>query len=303
MIRHRVVLCSACFWISAFTLLALPNYAEAECDARSFAVQHINDIRATGETELAFVLTATNEEFNAAKKDHALSGPYNLISLSKTYTEAREKALQIASVTNFDRSSSYALSYFLQLMPASALADYENCLKATIGLPGLRIWLGGKQGDYLIFNAFWVGKNVVGVNVGYDAQPIVDGGIIVSKPERWYLGKTEQIVVKRIGNNDVFIQLNVGGESGSQVIVRDPPQVTWDTQPVISDTVMRACSHGPNPGCSAGQVKDCIYPKRPGGHFIQGSHSVTQFSSSDPTRNLVQFDTDTPEMTCVKITQ
>jgi hypothetical protein len=36
----------------------------------------MKDIRATGETELAFVLTATSEEFDAAKKSGALSGSY-----------------------------------------------------------------------------------------------------------------------------------------------------------------------------------------------------------------------------------
>jgi hypothetical protein len=298
--RQSAALCRVCFCASAFTFLVFTNNAEAQCDPRAFLVQEIKDIRATEDTELAFVLTATREEFDAAKQSGALTGSYGLISGSGSYAEAKEKAVRIAQATKFDYRSSYAASYFSQTLSPRALAAYENCLnRRSAGLP---IWLSRRDGDYLTFNAFWVGKNPDDAKASYDAPPLVDGGSLVSKPETWTQGKTEQIVIKRAGNNDVFVQLKVGGETGSRVIVKDPPQVTWDTQPVTSDTVMRACSNGPNPGCGAGQVGDCIFPKRPGGYFVPRSRSVTQFSSSSPGKYGEQFE-DSPSKVCVRITQ
>ncbi|MDA9399709.1 MULTISPECIES: hypothetical protein [Bradyrhizobium] len=299
MTRLSAFLCAMC--ASAVALFAFTNYAEAQCDPRAFLVQEMKDIRATGETELAFVLTASQEEFDQAKKSGALSGSYGLISGSGSYAEAKEKAVRIAQATKFDYRSSYATSYFSQTYSARAIAAYESCLNhKSAGLP---IWLRSREGDFLTFEAFWVGRNLDDANANYDAPPLVKGGTLVSKPEKWTQGKTEQIVIERTGNGDVFLQLKVGGETNSKVIVRDPPQVVWDTQPVTSDTVMKTCSHGPNPGCSAGQVGDCIHPKHPGGYFVQKTRSVTQFSSSDPGRYSEQYDQDTPAKVCVKITQ
>lgn len=300
-----------CLYAGAFTLLAFTNYAKAQCDPRTFLVQEMKDIRATGETELAFVLTATSEEFDAAKKSGALSGSYGLISGSGSYGEAKEKAVRIAQATKFDYRSSYASSYFSQTVSTKALEAYESCLNhKSAGLP---VWLRSREGDYLTFEAFWVGRNLDDAKASYDSPPIVKGGTIESQPEKWTQGKIEQIVVKKVGNDDIFLQLKVGGETGAKVIVRDPPQVVWDTQQVISDTppaaqggvpgLMRTCSHGPNPGCSAGQVGDCIVPKHPGGYFVQKSRSVTQFSSSDPGRYGEVYEQDTPGKVCVKITQ
>jgi hypothetical protein len=276
------------------------NYAEAQCDPRVFLVQEIKDIRATGETELAFVLTATQEEFDSAKRSGAMSGAYGLISGSGSYAEAKEKAVKIAQTTKFDYHSSYAASYFAQTYSARALAAYEACLnRRSAGLP---IWLRSREGEYLTFEAFWVGRNLDDARASYDAPPLVDGGALVSKPETWTQGKTEQIVVKRSGNNDIFVQLKVGGETGSKVIVKDPPPVVWDTKPVVS-ALMRACSSGPNPGCSAGTVGDCIYPKHPGGFFVDKTRSLTQFSSSAKVAFSEKYSPETPTKICVEITQ
>jgi len=167
---------------SALALCGFINNAEAQCDPRVFLVQEIKDIRATGETELAFVLTATQEEFDAAKRSGALSGAYGLISGSSSFSEAKEKAVRIAQATKFDYHTSYASSYFSQTYSAKALAAYESCLNhRSAGLP---IWLASRDGDYFTFQAFWVGRNLDDAKAKYDAPPIVDGGAIISMDSR-----------------------------------------------------------------------------------------------------------------------
>jgi hypothetical protein len=183
------------------------------------------------------------------------------------------------------------------------MTAYVECLDKDKNTPGLALWLQSRDGDYLTFRAFWVGTDTSVPAAKYDAPPLVDGGTVVSKPDAWIKGSTEDIVVKRNGNNDLFISLRVGGKVKSKVIVKDPPDVVWDTKPVSSEHMIHAASHGPNPGCSAGAATDCIYPIRPGGYFVAGSGSMTERSSSDPGTYHERITTDTPNKICVEMIQ
>lgn len=299
----RSVLLTKSFLVIIAALGAACFAARADCDPREFMIKEVKDIQKSGETELAFVLTATEEEFNRAKKDAAGSGTYGLISGSASYAESKEKARRIAQSTKFDYKSSYAESYFSQSLSPAAINAYVACLQSDRERPGLTMWLQGRQGEYLTFKAFWVGADVTQPSAKYDAAPIIDGGTIVAKPDGWIKAKAEEIVVKRNGNNDVFLSLRVGGQSRSQVIVKDPPAVIWNNKPVTSDKLIRAVATGPNPGCTAGQVTDCIFPARPGGSFVERSGAMTERSTSDPGRYSEEFYVDTPDKICVRMTQ
>ena len=61
----------------------------------------------------------------------------------------------------------------------------------------------------------------------------------MEKPATWTKGKTEEILVKRNGNEDFYLSLRVGGESKSFVIVKDPPTVTWVKTPVMTCPLQR----------------------------------------------------------------
>jgi hypothetical protein len=288
------------FLAAMVALVATSAGARADCNPRDFLVQDVAAIQQSGETELAFVLTATETEFNAAKQN-AGESLYGLLKLS--YGEAQEKARQIAQGTKFDYKSSYTTSFFSQTLSPKAVAAYVDCLQRDKETPGIRLWLEARQGDYFTFGAFWVGSDTSVLAANYDAKPKVDGGEVVSMPDTWSRGKTEEIVVKRTGNNDMFINLRVGGQSRSQVIVKDPPVVTWNTTQVTSPRLMRASSSGPNPGCSAGTATDCITPIKPGGSFVPGSAAVTERTSNGPAAYREEFYINTPGQICVRMTQ
>ncbi len=82
----------------------------------------------------------------------------------------------------------------------------------------------------------------------------------------------------------------------------DSPDVTLTKKAVTSENLLKAASHGPNPGCSAGQATDCIYPICRGGHFVSKSASLTEFYSSDPTTYSQKFE-ERPDRVCVTMTQ
>jgi hypothetical protein len=95
----------------------------------------------------------------------------------------------------------------------------------------------------------------------------------------------------------------VSGKSGQFVIVQDPPSVSWTTAPVVSNQLLKAATHGPNPGCSAGAARDCITPTRPGGTFVPGTAAMIDSSTSDPSRYSQVFEMNTPARICVVMTQ
>lgn len=291
--------------VSTSTLLALfaSTEAEASCSPRDFLVQDVRSMQQSAETELAFVLTSTQEEFENAKKSGAASGGYGLLTGSGSFAQTKERARRIAEAVKFDYSHSYAASYFSQTVSQGALEAYRQCLLNDKESPGLRLWLVQRDGDYFTFNTFWVGSDTK-VAVGeYDKEPLVDGAEIVSKPDAFIKGTTEEIVVKRAANNDFFLRLSVDGQTKSVVVVKDPPPVVWRTKAVTSDQQMTAQSFGPNPGCSSGAASSCIQPTEPGGLFMAGSGGLTDKSTTNDGGFSFKFNQDSPDQICIEITQ
>ena len=276
--------------------------ARADCDPKVFMVQETTSFQQSGATELAFVLTATQAEYDKAKTNIAGSGSYGLISGALSYDQAQEKARQIAQTTKFDYSSHYASNYLNQSISGKALDNYTQWLEKDKERPGLALWLQSRDGDYFTFRAFWIGANTNIPAAKYDVAPIVDGGTIIGKPDAWLKAKTEEIVVRRNANNDMYLNLKVGGETATKVLVKDPPRVVWLRERVVSKKVMTATSHGPDPGCTAGADSDTISPLHPGGSFIPNTRT-TNHSTLDPAHYGETYTVDRPDQVSVTITQ
>ena len=237
----RISLASFLALLLAFGTFA--KAARADCNPKDFMVQDVTSIQQSGDTELAFVLTATRSEYENAKKSFAGSGTYGLFSAALNYDQARDRALQISQATKFDYKNSYASNFLSQTLNGKALDLYVECLERDKEKPGLALWLQSRDGDYFTFRAFWVGNDAGQGTAQYDATPFVDGGVIISKPESWIKAKTEEIVVKRTGNNDFYLRLSVGGQTKAKAIVKDPPVVVWNKEVITSTKVLYAPTH------------------------------------------------------------
>jgi hypothetical protein len=286
--------------LTSLVLIPTPLYA-ASCDIHDYIVRDTAAINQSNETQLAFVLTATESEYNAAKKNGAGGGGYALFSESLGYNNAQERARSIAQATQFDYKNSYARNFLYQNVSPAAAALYLDCI-ASAEKPGLYLWLDSRQGDYFTFEALWVSSDQKAV-VPYDTAPIVDGGRLISKPDAWQSGKPEQMVIKRDGNNDFYLNLKVDNQIKTEIIVKDPATVVWERVPVISQVLMRTGSHGPNPGCSGGEVADCIFPLHPGGALIPDSATLTDRTSSDPSHYNEIYSIKSPNQICVRMIQ
>jgi hypothetical protein len=189
-----------------------------------------------------------------------------------------------------------------QTLSGKALDSYVQCIEKGKDTPGLALWIESRDGDYFTFGAFWVGADTSVGAAKYDAPPTVDGGRLISAPAAWLKGKIEDIVVKRDGNNDLYLNLKVGGQTKTKVIVKDPPSVVWLRQPVVSQKVMNAQSADRNPGCGAGSDGDTINPVHPGGYFVANTR-ITNHSTSDPSHYSETFIIDRPDQVSVAISQ
>jgi hypothetical protein len=269
------------------------------CNIRDFLVNDITSIKQSAQSELAFVLSSSQSEFEKAKAGGVLD-VFDLFSLD--YNQAQSKAQQIAQSINFDSKSSYTSNYFNQIVDQNAIDAYKQCLNHNT--PGMYIWLSDHQGDYYTFTGFWVGNNVDQPTAKYDSPPsVTPPAKLIDYPSEWHKGVEDTFVVQSDGTSDFLLRSAVAGKRGSYVIVKDPPNISWKTQPTVSANLIKAASHGPNPGCSAGQARDCISPSHPGGSFVAGTAAMVESSTSDPGHYGVLFDINRLDRVCVVMTQ
>jgi hypothetical protein len=182
-------------WVAA--LLVAASAAKADCNIKDFIVQDVVSIQQSGTTQLAFVLTATESEYQRAKTNLAGGADvFGLFSGNLTFGQAKERAREIAQATKFDYMTSYATSYLSQTTSGKALDNYVQCLENDKNGPGLRLWLQKREGEYFTIRGFWIGANTDTPEGKLDAK-IIDGGRLIGEPGVWKKAKTEEFVVKR----------------------------------------------------------------------------------------------------------
>ncbi len=289
---------SVALFVSALALMAAASSGRADCNVKDFIVEDVVSLQKSGGMQLAFVLTATESEYKAAKKNLDTGADvYGLFSGDLNYAQAQQRASQIATATKFNYESSYANSYLSQTVSGQALNAYVKCLEFDKQTPGLRLWLEETKGKYYTIKGFWVGAGTG----KYDEPPVIDGGTLVGPPTSWRSGETQTFAVKSDSMDGFYLTMKVGGEGYVLVAVPNPPDVIWLKQPVVSSKKLSVASTFSNP-CSEGQVSDSIYPLHSGGHFVANTRTVNH-STNDPSHYSEKFTVDSPDQVSVTLTQ
>lgn len=148
-------------WKYAF-LVALSLFAferaEAQCLPAEFMSKDVTHVIWTEQLKIAFLLTATREQYEATRKSWNVAGGYGLFYGSLDYDEARSAATKEAQTRKLDYDYSTFLDYTSQRLSPEATKMYADCLEKDKERPGLVIWLGKRErGIYYTLNAFWVG--------------------------------------------------------------------------------------------------------------------------------------------------
>jgi hypothetical protein len=289
-------------FLTTFALGTAASAAKADCDIKDFLVKDVVSLNQSGSTQLAFVLTATESQYDNAKKNMDTGADvFGLFSGNLNYGQAEEKAHQIAQATKFNYDSSYASSYLSQTVSGKALDDYIACLQNDKNSPGLRLWVNSTSGIYSTINGFWVGANTLTPSAKYDAPPIIDGGTLIGQPDEWVKGQTYPFAVKSGSKDGFYLNMKVGGEPNTLIVVPKPPEVIWLKQPVVSSKKLSAASTYSNP-CTATSDSDTIYPLHPGGYFVSGTRTINR-STTDAGHYGEQFTVDRPNQVSVTMTQ
>jgi hypothetical protein len=162
----------SCLMIAVFATLA---EAKDECNPLDFV--DALDVQQSPETELAFVLTANQAQYDRVQSSAGSRGNYGLISTSTSFQQAQDRARLIAQATRFNYQNYYANNYLAQ---HTTNLEYMKCLQQDVTTPGLRVWLNHREGDYLFFSAVWVGLGPLATTAELDSPPFIDGGTILS---------------------------------------------------------------------------------------------------------------------------
>ncbi len=289
-------------FVSAIALLVAASAARADCNIKDFIVQDIVSIQQSGSAQLAFVLTATESQYESAKTNIGGNADiFGLFSGGLKYGQAKERSRQIAQATKFDYKTSYASSYLSQTVSGKALNDYVQCLEKAKNSPGLRLWIAKREGEYFTIGGFWIGANTNTPEAKYDAPPIIDGSKLIGPPEVWKKAKTEEFMVKRESKDGFLLNMRVGGETKTIVAVADPPEVIWLKQVVSSPKKLAAASTYSNP-CTGTTDSDTIYPLHPGGYFVTNTRT-TNHSTTDASKYGEIYTVDRPDQVSITITQ
>lgn len=287
--RITVIVVSLC-------ALFLPLHAFAECRPRDFMINDVVNWKLDIKKEIAFLLTATEDEFNKAKKE--LGGGYDMIT--GEFQDARENARRLATTVKFDSSYAYDASFFSQTLSEAGINAYEDCLLKDPNRPQFEIWFQERDDDVFYFRAVWVGDDIT-IPTAKLAEPLkVINGKAVDVPKKWIKSQPQPFVVQRSENKTMTLILKVGEKSAAFTIVKDPPDVHILTQTITADKPLPVESTYSNP-CSAGSAMQCINTRNQGGFFVPHTEKFVGV-----TNNKGYYHEDysvTPTKICVTVTQ
>jgi hypothetical protein len=266
----------------------------ADCDAKDFMVQDKTSIQTSEQIQLAFVLTASREQFDKAKGS---LGIFDVLS----FEAAKEAATKISQTSKFDYSSSYSLSYLQQALSGKALEAYVACLTLDKERPGITAWLGKREVDYYTIKVFWVGLTPQGIgNFGAPIQ--VTNGQLVRSPKQWVRAVTEEVVIKKSPFADAYISFDIAGQTGGIAIVHDP--APFLQRAISSPTLMHVDSHNVSSTvCGAHSTQDCIRPTQKGAFLRLNSANLIEATIGDPSTFSTKVTQNSPEQICMTITQ
>jgi hypothetical protein len=277
--------------------------ASSECDPIDFMVQDVQHITVSDEVEIAFLMTATKEQFDSARKSMGAGGAFGRISGNANYGEAKQRAVKEAKATKFDYSRSYYINFLSRQLSPRAAQMYSDCLEKDKERPGLRLWFSKQEGEFFFLKAFWVGGVEVDGIGRYDDEPVLEQLTLVRKPGVWPKGKTQEILVKKARDVDALISLSVGGQTKSLVLPKEPPRIVMQSRAITSGKTMKAAStRRSKTVCPSGTDSDCIIPQNPNGSLVPGSGGVTDLQSLDARMASYKVTTDTPERICITFT-
>jgi hypothetical protein len=283
-----------------FALLESEAFAQTECSPAEFMAREPESVVASEYMQIAFIRTATKEQYEMAREKLADRISFGPVSGLVDYDKAREAAKAEAEALKFDFGLEYYSSYLAQKISDNAKSLYVDCLRSQKPEPGLRLWLDRREGDYYFLNGIWIGKDPKSKGNWIKTETIEDDVYIVKIPQEWRSGE-EKIVVVKAGKNvgklgSGMVSITVGQQSQSLVFISEPERVRMHNIQ-RSGREMMARSGG-DVGCERHTDDQCLAPTDINGYFVRGT---TRFDGPRSPGTDFEIVKDSTSEVCVRV--
>jgi hypothetical protein len=290
---HLLRLARAVF-ISTAALMSSPTSAQT-CNPVEFFVADIGSAYLDDTLKIAFVLSTTAEGFGRANRN--LDG-----ALGQNFDQAREFFLKEAEARSFQHDSRYYLTFISQHLSPGATHAYESCLETSETSLGLRLRFDRRFGEFTVLKAIWRAANV-GAKGTIDREPTVLNGKIENKvPQEWLSGRSEEIILRTLQNEQAYVSISVAGSQSSISVLPEPVLTEVKSAPVFGNKVgvsSGGTSDGHSPWCQFRTVQDCVRPTQPRGYLVTGSGTLTDVAQTG--RAGFKVTTDRTDLICVQL--
>jgi hypothetical protein len=290
--------------VALFVLSALiANQASAQeaappsaCSPAEFMAKEPDSILASDYTKIAFVRTATNEQYDLARQ--ALQDKLNFGPMTGPvkYDQAQAVAEAEAQAIRFDFGAEYYESYLAQRIIGNVKEQYVECRRAQTVQPGLNLWLDRREGDYYFLHGIWIGNDSKSRGVLARNDIGEDEVFIVKIYDEWRSRAEREIVVKAGKVPGGMITISIGQQSQSFVFIADPERVRMlSAERPGPEMSVRS---GGSASCERHTFDQCMVPKHINGYFVPGS---TRFDGTQPTGTGFEITKETTSEVCVRV--
>lgn len=260
------------------TGLLAPIARSQECNPVDFLLKDTDYGTWSESVKLAFLNSATEEQYKKVQDQWKTGGSYGPISGYFDYGSAREMASRHASLTHIDYShDDYGLYLQQKLSPLGASA-YSECLTSSKSSPGLRLWLVKREGDFYTLRTFWVGDSNQAKG-SLDQPPQFSDLEIKSMPKEWPKGEVRDILVKKSPDADAFLSLTVSGHTKHLVLLKNLRTVPYARTTIYGNLVTATSGgNGKSPNCGghcAQTLQSCVTPQH-GGYLVPDSVAAAE---------------------------
>jgi hypothetical protein len=290
--------------VALFVLFALPaggvsaqeTPTATSCSPSQFMAGEPDSILASDYTKIAFVRTATREQYDLARtalQDKLNFGP---IAGPVDYDQARAVAEAEAQALKFDFEAEYYDSYLAQRIVGNVKALYVECRRAQTVEPGLNLWLDRREGEYYFLHGIYVGTDGKARGQLSREELSEDDVTIIKIPAEWRPRAEREIVVKTGKSGGGMVSITIGQQSQTFVFISDPERVRMLS--LERQGPEMSVRSGGSVSCERHTNDQCLVPNHINGYFVPGT---IKFEGTQPAGTGFEVTKDTTSEVCVRV--
>ncbi|MFI5397027.1 MAG: FG-GAP repeat domain-containing protein [Candidatus Binatia bacterium] len=220
-------------FLATVALIGMASVTDAQflnCDPEAFKNHDAGSM--SREYRAAFLRALDRAEFEEIKAKRGGGGGLDIagigLSGSASYEDFNQRREQELTRLDYRQSADEARQYVRNSFDGPGAKAYNACIAAMVSLNqgrGLFLWLIDASDDAATVKIHWrptAGATTAHVNVDQDVQLIGSPTSLVNFPRDWAPDTEHQMILKRVGDQELRFVVNLGGDAKSVVLPRKP---------------------------------------------------------------------------------